>query len=131
MAKAERLDIIPARFHVIVTIRPKYACRRCDAGIGQAATPHWLIEVGLPAEGTLARVAVSGYADHLPLYRRCRICGRGGVDLDRSTSATWLAASRPVIRPRSSTGCWSTSSGPPACSCPLGRMPCMRLPGNR
>ena len=37
-----------------VTIRPKYACRRCDAGISQAATPHWLIEGGLPTEGTLA-----------------------------------------------------------------------------
>ena len=31
--RAERLDIIPARFPVIVTIRPCYACRRCDAGI--------------------------------------------------------------------------------------------------
>ena len=59
MANAERLDIIPARFQVIVTIRPKYACRRCDVGISQAATPHWLIEGGLPTEGTLAHVAVS------------------------------------------------------------------------
>jgi transposase len=87
--RAERLDISPARFQVIVTIRPKYACRRCDAGISQAATPHWLIEGGLPTEGTLAHVAVSRYADHLPLYRQCQIYGRGGVNLDRSTLATW------------------------------------------
>ena len=87
--RAERLDIIPARFQVIVTIRPKYACRRCDASISQAATPHWLIEGGLHTEGTLAHVAVSNYADHLPLYRQCQIYGRGGVNLDRSTSATW------------------------------------------
>jgi transposase len=25
--RSERLDIIPARFQVIVTIRPRYACR--------------------------------------------------------------------------------------------------------
>ena len=87
--RAERLDIIPARFQVIVTVRPKYACRRCDAGIMQAETPHWLIEGGLPTEGTLAHVAVSKYADHLPLYRQSQIYRRGGVDLDRSTLATW------------------------------------------
>ena len=87
--RTERLDIVPARFQVIVTIRPKYACRRCDAGINQAATPHWLIEGGLPTEGTLAHVAVSKYADHLPLYRQCQIYGRGGVNLDRSTLASW------------------------------------------
>ena len=87
--RAERLDIVPARFQVIVTIRPKYACRRCDAGISQAATPHWLIEGGLPTEGTLAHIAVSKYADHLPLYRQCQIYDRGGVNLDRSTLATW------------------------------------------
>jgi len=56
MANAERLDIVPARFQVIVTVRPRYACRRCDAGVLQADTPSWLIEGGLPTEGTLARL---------------------------------------------------------------------------
>ena len=37
--RAERLDIVPARFQVVVTIRPHYACRRCDAGVVRAATP--------------------------------------------------------------------------------------------
>lgn len=82
--RAERLDIIPARSQVIVNVRPRYACRRCDASITQAPTPNWLIEGGLPTEGTLARVAVSKYADHLPLYRQCQIYSWGGVDLDRS-----------------------------------------------
>lgn len=87
--RSERLDIVPARFQVIVTVRPRYACRRCDEGVSQAAAPNWLIEGGLPTEGTLAHVAVSKYADHLPLYRQCQIYGRGGVDLDRSTLAHW------------------------------------------
>lgn len=52
--RAERLDIIPARFQVIVTVRPRYACRRCDAGVLRADTPNWLIEGGLPTEGMLA-----------------------------------------------------------------------------
>jgi transposase len=87
--RSERLDIIPARFQVIVTIRPRYACRRCDGGVLQAAVPARLIEGGLPTEGTLAHVVVSKYADHLPLYRQSQIYARGGVDLDRSTLATW------------------------------------------
>ncbi len=70
-------------------VRPRYACCRCDAGVIQADTPNWLIEGGLPTEGTLAHVAVSKYADHLPLYRQCQICGRGGVKLDRSTLENW------------------------------------------
>lgn len=32
---SERLDIIPAQFRVIVTRRPKYACRSCEGGIAQ------------------------------------------------------------------------------------------------
>jgi len=87
--RSERLDIIPARFQVIVTIRTRYACRRCDGGIMQAAARARLIEGGLPTEGTLAHIVVSKYADHLPLYRQSQIYARGGVDLDRSTLATW------------------------------------------
>ena len=97
--RSERLDVIPARFQVIVTVRPKYACRRCDAGVLQAETPHWLIEGGLPTEGTLAHVAVSKYADHLPLYRQCQIYRRGGVDLDRSTLARWCGTAAYHLAP--------------------------------
>ena len=97
--RAERLDILPARFQVIVTVRPRYACRRCNAGVSQADTPHWLIEGGLPTEGTLAHVAVSKYADHLPLYRQCQIYKRGGVDLDRATLASWCGTAAYHLAP--------------------------------
>ena len=32
----ERLDIVPAQLRVIVTVRPKYACRKCEEGVTQA-----------------------------------------------------------------------------------------------
>jgi transposase len=57
--RSERLDIIVARFQVIVTFGPRYACRHCDAGVVQTGTPNWLIEGGLPTKGTLAHVAAS------------------------------------------------------------------------
>jgi transposase len=34
---AERLDVIPAQYRVIVTHRPKYACRTCEEAVVQAA----------------------------------------------------------------------------------------------
>ena len=34
--RTERLDIVPARLRVIVTVRPKYACPACKGGVTQA-----------------------------------------------------------------------------------------------
>ena len=36
--RTERLDIVPAQLRVIVTVRPKYACRACTDGVTQAPT---------------------------------------------------------------------------------------------
>jgi uncharacterized coiled-coil protein SlyX len=56
---SERLDIVPAQFRVIVTRRPKYACRDCEAGVTQAPAKPRLIEGGMPTEATIASVIVS------------------------------------------------------------------------
>jgi len=87
---SERLDIIPSQFRVLVTRRPKYACRDCESGSVQApAKPH-LIEGGMPTEATLATIVINKHADHLPLFRQSGIFARQGVHLDRSTLAAWL-----------------------------------------
>jgi hypothetical protein len=54
--RTERLDIVPAQLRVIVTIRPKYACRACAEGVTQAPAPSHLIEGGLPTEGAITHV---------------------------------------------------------------------------
>ena len=48
--RSERLDVIPAQFRVLVTIRPKYACKSCHEGVHQAPAPARLIEGGIPTE---------------------------------------------------------------------------------
>lgn len=96
---SERLDIIPAQFRVIVTRRPKYACRSCTNGVVQAPAPSRLIPGGMPTEATVAHVLVSKYADHLPLYRQAQIYSRQGVDLDRSTLAGWVGKAAYELRP--------------------------------
>jgi transposase len=96
---AERLDIIPAQLRVLVTRRPKYACRACEEGVVQAPAPARLIEGGLPTEATVAHVIVGKYADHLPLYRQAQIYARQGVQLDRSTLADWVGRAAWLLGP--------------------------------
>ena len=57
---SERLDMIPAQFRVIVTRRPKYACRSCSNGVVQASAPARLILSGMPTEATVAHVLPLG-----------------------------------------------------------------------
>src|SRR6187401_2619082 len=96
---AERLDIVPAQFRVLVVRRPKYACRACENVVVQAAAPARLIEGGLPTEATVAQILVSKYADHLPLYRQAQIYARQGIELDRSTLADWVGRAGFMLRP--------------------------------
>jgi transposase len=97
--RAERLDIVPAQLRVIVTVRPKYACRTCTDGVTQAPAPAHLIEGGLPTEGAIAHVLVNKYADHLPLYRQSRILGRSGIEIHRSTLADWVGTAAFHLKP--------------------------------
>jgi transposase len=96
---SERLDVIPAQFRVLVTRRPKYACRACEEGVTQAPAPARLIEGGLPTEALVAHVLVAKFADHCPLYRQAQIYARQGVELDRSTLADWVGRAAFLLRP--------------------------------
>jgi len=44
----------------------------------------------VPSEALLAHVAVSKYADGLPLYRQEGIYARDGVEISRNTMANWM-----------------------------------------
>ncbi len=65
----------------------------------QAPAKPRLIEGGMPTEATVASVIVSKYADHLPLYRQAQIYARQGVELDRSTLASWVGKAAYELRP--------------------------------
>ena len=96
---SERLDVIPAQFRVIVTKRPKLACRACTGTVVQASAPARLIEGGIPTEAMVAHVLVARYADHLPLYRQSQILARQGVILDRSTLSFWMGYAAAEVAP--------------------------------
>jgi transposase len=76
---AERLDVVPAQYQVIVTHRPKYGCRACEGAVVQASAPERLIKNGIPTEGLVAAVIVDEYAWHKPLYRQAQIMALQGL----------------------------------------------------
>jgi len=96
---SERLNVIPAQFRVIVTRRPKLACRACNGVMIQKPAPALLIEASIPTQAVVAHVLVSRYADHLPLSWQVQILARQDVVLERSTTAFWTAYAAAEVAP--------------------------------
>jgi transposase len=104
----EKLDIIPAKIRVIRIIRPRYACKNCEGVESEGPTvkiapaPPQIIPKGIATPGLVAHIAISKYADALPLYRQEKIFARYGIDLTRSTMAGWMVKAaescEPVIK---------------------------------
>jgi transposase len=87
---SEQLDIIPMKVQVIRHIRKQYACPCCEGVLKLASKPKQPIEKSQASSGLLAYIAVSKYADSLPLYRQHAILNRYDVDINRATLANWM-----------------------------------------
>ncbi len=96
---SQRLDVVPAQFRVIVTHRPKYACRACAEAVVQAPAPERLIKGGLPTEAMVAFVLVAKYAWHLPLYRQAQMLLAQGLDIKRAILAFWVGYAAVELKP--------------------------------
>jgi len=88
--RSSRLDVTPAQYRVIETVRPRYACSKGCSGVAQAPAPAHLIEGGVPTEALLAQVAVAKFSEHMPLYRQSQVFARHGILLDRAVLADWM-----------------------------------------
>lgn len=96
---SRRLDVIPAQFRVIVTHRPKYACRACEQAVVVAPAPERLIKGGLPTEAMVAYVLVAKFAWHLPLYRQAQMMLAQGLDIKRAVLAFWVGYAAAELQP--------------------------------
>jgi transposase len=101
---SEQLEIIPKQVKVLRHERKKYACRQCEThGEGSkiitASMPKQPLPGSIATAGTLATVAVSKYADGLPLYRIEKELGRVGVDIQRTTLANWMIKTAALLSP--------------------------------
>lgn len=93
---------LPSKFSYQVAItRPKmfrvehetrqYLCGECcEAHAVSASKPMELLERCMADASLLAHVAVSKYADHIPLHRQEVMLRRLGIDLSRWTMCSWL-----------------------------------------
>ncbi|WP_454068167.1 IS66 family transposase [Brucella anthropi] len=97
--RTERLDRVPARYEVIVTIRPKYACPKGRTGVIQARAPVHLLEGSWPTEALLAEIAVSKHSEHMPLNRQAEVMARHGVPIDRTVLSDWMGRTGSEIAP--------------------------------
>jgi transposase len=95
----EKLDYIPASIRVQRIIRAKYACKHCENHVSIAELPPMAIDKGIPAEGMLAHVITSKYADHVPLNRLEGILQRHGIDINVSTMCDWVARCADLLKP--------------------------------
>lgn len=95
---SEVLDYEPGTFHVVRHVRPKLACASCHT-ITQALAPSRPVDRCMAGAGLLTHIAVSKFADHVPLYRLCQIYGRDGVELSRSTITDMMASCAQLLTP--------------------------------
>jgi transposase len=96
---SEQLDIIPAKVHVLVHARKKYACPRCEEGVQTARLPAQPIPKSNASAGLLAHIATQKYQDALPLYRQEAILARSGIEIPRNTLASWMIKAGELIQP--------------------------------
>jgi len=98
--RSERLDVIPARFRVLETVRPRDACPKGRGGGVQAKPAPALIEGSLPTEALPAHIAVCKFSERLPLYRQAQALARQGIEIDRSDWMGKVAFHlRPILAP--------------------------------
>jgi transposase len=88
--ESEQLEIEPAKLRRVRHIRPKYGCPACKQGVRVAPVPPQPIPKSIASPALLAHVATQKFVDGMPLYRQEVALKRIGVELPRSTLASWM-----------------------------------------
>jgi transposase len=104
---AEQLDLEPAKFFVLRTVKKSYACRHCDptkVPVEQRIRTAGPAQVGPIAKGScgpglLAHVVTAKFADHVPVHRLAGQLARSGVTIASSTLGDWLFRAAGLLTP--------------------------------
>ena len=96
---SEQVEFVPATARVLVHVRPKYGCPQCKTGVRIAPMPPLPIPKSVASPSLLAYIAVSKYADALPLYRQQGILERIGIDVSRATLGSWMIKAGELVQP--------------------------------
>jgi transposase len=103
----EQLEIEPAKYFVLRTIKKTYACRHCEPD--RVPAEQRITTAGPPEVGPLARslcgptllahVVTAKFADHCPLHRLSLQLARSGVTIPDSTLGGWVAGAAVLLTP--------------------------------
>lgn len=96
--ETETLERVPAQWKVVVHVREKAACRKCDT-IVQAPAPSHPIARGRAGPHLLTDIVFGKYRAHQPLNRQSDIYANEGVEIDVSTMADWVGATAATLMP--------------------------------
>jgi transposase len=96
--ESEEVDVVARSYRLVRHRRKKYRCRR-GHGIETALGPPKLIAGGRYSVEFAADVAVSKYADHLPLARQVKQMRRAGLEIDSQTLWDQLVALEMHLEP--------------------------------
>lgn len=97
--RSEQLEWSPAKIHVIEHVCATYNCPVCDGEAKAAEPPPAPIPGSVASPSLLAHIATAKYADALPLYRQEAILARHGIQLTRTTMATWMGRLAQMLMP--------------------------------
>jgi transposase len=95
----ERLVYEPATIEVERHIRPEYACPVCKDGIQCAPRVPSPIPKSMATPSLLAQIVTSKFVDGMPLARQENMFARIGIDLPRSTLASWMIRCGELVSP--------------------------------
>ena len=96
--ESEEIDVIAREFVIRKHVRRKYRCA-CGACVETAPAPRRLLRGGRYSIGFAIAVAISKYADHLPLERQARIMKREGLEIDSQTLYDQIEALARLVWP--------------------------------
>ncbi len=96
--ESEEIDVLAREFVIKKHVRKKYRCR-CGACVETAPGPRRLIPGGRYSLAFAIAVAVSKYADHLPLERQVKIMKREGLTVESQTLYDQIEALARVLWP--------------------------------
>ena len=95
----EQLEVVQPKLSVTRHIRPKYACKNCEAGVCIAPTPNLLLPKSMASPSLITFTLIAKYCDHIPLYRQEGIWKRYGIEIPRNTMCGWLLSVADLCEP--------------------------------
>jgi len=94
-----QINWVPASIFKDQQVAEKWCCPGCQDVVVTSPLPPLPIKRGMAGAGLLAHIAVSKFADHMPLSRQAGILNRHGFEVNDSTLGGWMGQLVDLVEP--------------------------------